>query len=213
MNELIKIDNDRMVCGKELHAFLGVKTKFGDWFKRRVEEYGFVQPLDFTLLRNEHNEIKELRISLDVAKEICMVEKTDRGREARRYFIEAEKTLRAGATKAPATSLEVLQATVNALVEQEKRVAYLEDRQAVIEAKVKLLSSDSEYRTVRGMGNQLGISIPRDQANLIGRRAGAICRRENIVIGKVPDERDGQVNSYPIHIVKAVIETWQKGVL
>ncbi|WP_444671131.1 antA/AntB antirepressor family protein [Flavobacterium columnare] len=101
MNQLINITNQNgtsVVSARDLHQFLEVKTEFKDWIARRIEEYGFVEDVDFVLLlnfeqqkgRGGHNR-KEYAITLDMAKELSMVEKTDKGREARRYFIAVEK--------------------------------------------------------------------------------------------------------------------------
>jgi phage anti-repressor protein len=83
------------VNARELHHVLGVETRFNDWFKRRVEDYLFIEDIDFTgysnLSKTKMNEEKEYYISLDMAKELAMVEKNDIGRQIRRYFIDREK--------------------------------------------------------------------------------------------------------------------------
>ncbi|STZ75542.1 antA/AntB antirepressor family protein [Bergeriella denitrificans] len=97
-----------LVDARELHDFLGVETQFKDWIKRRIADYGFVENVDFSCCSNlssgenqrlrgffgGHNRIDYL-ISLDMAKELCMVERNDKGRQARRYFIEMEKQAKA----------------------------------------------------------------------------------------------------------------------
>lgn len=95
-----------LVDAHELHAFLGIETRFDTWINRRIEEYGFTQVIDFIeVLKNEHVErgffgkreiqVKTYYLSLDMAKELCMVERNEKGREARRYFIEMEKQAKA----------------------------------------------------------------------------------------------------------------------
>jgi len=205
--ELIKIGDDRTVCAKELHRFLRVSTRWDIWVQRRIKEYEFSQGTDFIEIKNDHNEYGELRLSLDTAKELCMVERNDQGRQARKYFIEIEK--RWQAQRDAMTPAERLLEQAKWAVEQERKLAALDQRQDKTEAKLMLLGSDSNYRTVRGMCKELGQSIPRDIANSIGRKAASICRQNGLTIGKVPDERDGEVNSYPIHILKPVIEGWQ----
>ena len=110
MKALIKItesNGQRAVNARDLHQFLGVKTQFKDWINRRIEEYQFIKGQDFeVLLKNEQNSsggrpAKEYALSLDMAKELSMVEKTERGREARRYFIEMEKIAHAKRIEAP----------------------------------------------------------------------------------------------------------------
>lgn len=90
-----------LVNAKDLHAFLGVETKFRDWIKRRISDYSFTQDIDFCEISNLSNrgfwqtESKDYLLSLDMAKELCMVERNDKGRQARRYFIEMEKQAKA----------------------------------------------------------------------------------------------------------------------
>ncbi len=103
MRALIKIteqDNKQVVNARELHHFLEVDTLFKDWIKRRIDDYGFIENEDFeVLLKNERNSkggrpSKEYAISLGMAKELSMVERNEKGKQARRYFIECEKQIR-----------------------------------------------------------------------------------------------------------------------
>ena len=100
MNELINItlndNHEPVVSGRQLHEALGVKTKYADWFNRMIE-YGFTENQDFLLLKNEqqtgrggHNKVDHI-IKLDMAKEIAMIQRTDKGKEVRQYFIQVEK--------------------------------------------------------------------------------------------------------------------------
>jgi len=111
--DLIPIEragDDYAVMGRDLHEFLGVKQRYNDWFPRMVE-YGFSEGQDY-VLKNEYMRGRNNRqykqanhiISLDMAKEIAMIQRTERGKQARQYFIEAEKQLRAANT-APAHRL------------------------------------------------------------------------------------------------------------
>lgn len=103
MNELINItkatindDKVNAVNARELWQKLGVKTQFKDWMPRRIEEFGFEEGKDFSsILSKSHGRpSKEYIISIDMAKELAMVENNERGREIRRYFIEVEKNAR-----------------------------------------------------------------------------------------------------------------------
>ena len=104
MANLIQISNSKInnsevktVNARELHSFLEVSTRFSDWIQRRISEYEFVENQDFVvLLKNEKNPIggrpqKEIHISIDMAKELSMVERNEKGKQARQYFIEMEK--------------------------------------------------------------------------------------------------------------------------
>ena len=99
--EIIEHDGKQAVDARELHQKLGNKRKFADWMKQRIEQYGFVESQDFEVF---HNIVKnsnggrpsdEYALSLDMAKELCMIENNEQGRLFRKYFIEVEKAARA----------------------------------------------------------------------------------------------------------------------
>lgn len=83
------------VNARDLHAFLGVGTAFKDWIARRIADYGFQEDEEFCSFLSETpgggRPAKEYYISLDMAKELSMVERNERGKEARQYFIRMEK--------------------------------------------------------------------------------------------------------------------------
>ena len=104
MNELIKIETnengDARVSGRELHAFLEVETPYHKWFPR-MTEYGFTEGEDFNSDKNvrvQHEgnrevsrEVIDHMMTLDMAKELCMIQRTERGKQARQYFLSVEK--------------------------------------------------------------------------------------------------------------------------
>lgn len=93
-----------MVCdARELHKFLGVGKRFTTWMQDRVKQYGFIEGEDFLPSLGESaggRPSTEYQLSLDMAKELAMVENNDQGRRARRYFIEMERRALALAQKA-----------------------------------------------------------------------------------------------------------------
>lgn len=97
VNELIKIENrngKETVNTRELYEFLEVKKDFSDWIKYRIKKYGFQEGEDFTTIQGKSTGGRpsiEYHVTIDMAKELSMVENNDKGREARRYFIECEK--------------------------------------------------------------------------------------------------------------------------
>lgn len=103
MNELIKVtyDNDRpVVSARELHEFLEVETPFRIWFPRMCE-YGFADGTDFNPYKNVrvqmegnrtvNREVDDAALTIDMAKEICMIQRSEKGKQARQYFIQLEK--------------------------------------------------------------------------------------------------------------------------
>ncbi len=97
MNELITTSqNDNgeiIISGRELHEFLEVKTAYKDWFPRMVS-YGFEEGLDFSSFLSESTggrPSQDHHIKIDMAKEIAMIQRTEKGKQARQYFLQLEK--------------------------------------------------------------------------------------------------------------------------
>lgn len=102
MNKLININYDTdkpTVSGRELHEALEVKEKYTDWFKR-MTEYGFTENEDFTLVseksetnnpKNPYTTIMNHQLTIPMAKEICMLQRNDKGKQFRQYFIRVEE--------------------------------------------------------------------------------------------------------------------------
>ena len=96
MNELVKVNFDtQTVSARELHEQLHIKTAFKDWFPR-MTEYGFEEGIDFCSKLSETSEkggrpSKDADISVDMAKQICMIQRTPEGKAVRQYLIDLEK--------------------------------------------------------------------------------------------------------------------------
>ena len=101
MNELIKINYDNpekpVVSGRELHEALGIKTAFKDWFPRMCE-YGFTENSDFLTVAQKRatahgnfTTYNDHMLTIPMAKELCMIQRTDIGRKFRQYFISVEE--------------------------------------------------------------------------------------------------------------------------
>ncbi|WP_162505820.1 antA/AntB antirepressor family protein [Candidatus Arsenophonus triatominarum] len=103
MQNLINIETKNInggliqtVNARDLHAFLEIKSRFNDWIKNRIREYNFIENLDFiTLTKNlvGGGSRVDYHISLDMAKELSMVERNEKGKQARQYFIECERRI------------------------------------------------------------------------------------------------------------------------
>nr|DAV40733.1 MAG TPA: KilAC domain protein [Caudoviricetes sp.] len=103
MEELIKVTygtDAPTVSARDLHEGLEIKTAFKDWFPR-MAEYGFETGKDFNMLKNERvqmegnrevrREIVDYQISVDMAKQICMIQRSEKGKRYREYFLDLEK--------------------------------------------------------------------------------------------------------------------------
>lgn len=97
MSELIKLNtnsNDITLSARELHNFLEVTERFNNWFNRQLQ-YGFEENRDYvgckvfnTLAKQE---LLDYEIKLDMAKEIAMIQRSEKGKQARQYFLQVEK--------------------------------------------------------------------------------------------------------------------------
>lgn len=152
MNEIIKLQsqdiNDNAVetvSARELHSFLESKQDFSTWIKNRIEKYGFEENQDFIKLHKKMELSKtgqvaiEYYITLDMAKQLAMVENNDKGRQARKYFIECEKKLKeqtssqrpipityADALRAYADEIEAHEQTKQTLAIAQPKVQYFD---------------------------------------------------------------------------------------
>ena len=99
MNELIKVStggNDITLSGRDLHEFLEIGTEFRKWFPRMVE-YGFTENIDYRRVSQKcptpggEQEKVDYEIKLDMAKEIAMIQRSEKGKQARQYFLQVEK--------------------------------------------------------------------------------------------------------------------------
>ena len=148
--ELIKIierDGRQLVSGRELHEFLEIKTKYKDWFPRMVE-YGFEEEIDFIKvaqkratnnLKNPVTTVIDHAISIDMAKEISMIQRTEKGKAARQYFINCEKKLKEVKKLSP---MELMELQFKALKEQEEKIAQVENKVDKLEEDMPLFQID-----------------------------------------------------------------------
>lgn len=98
--ELIKVTEEngkQLVSARELYDFLEIKKDFTDWFKYRVGQYDFEEAKDFTTNLGKSTggrPSKDFAITIEMAKELSMVENNEKGKEARKYFIQCEKKVK-----------------------------------------------------------------------------------------------------------------------
>ena len=135
--ELIKIGTDikgnMTVSGRELHAFLQVETRYRAWMPRMIA-YGFVEGIDFNPhifgrvrmegAREVEREVIDHLLTVGMAKEICMIQRTERGKQARQYFISIEKAWNTP-EKIMARALKVADETIK---DQAKQIAAMQPK-------------------------------------------------------------------------------------
>lgn len=126
MNDLIKVDysGDRpAVSARELHEFLGVDTEYRHWFPRMCE-YGFERGVDFNPFKNDRvrlegdrmvtRAVDDAAITIDMAKEICMLQRNEKGKLARQYFLQLEREWNSP-EKVMARALQMAQKTIDSM--------------------------------------------------------------------------------------------------
>lgn len=136
MNELIKVNNEGKVTARELYRFLGLRDgDFSRWIKNNIESNNFAEEgHDYLRLRINAEtptggkiERLDYELSLDFAKKLCMVSKSERGEQARNYFIEVEKRYKS--TVPTMTITEIVAHNAMQLLKQEQAIK--ETRQEV----------------------------------------------------------------------------------
>lgn len=136
MKELIKVTKNEqgisVVSGRDLHEFLGINTEYKKWFNR-MTKYGFVENTDFVRVAQKCHtpggmqNITDHAITLDMAKEISMIQHTDKGKQARQYFIAVEKEFRKQ-YELPQTPEEKLELTMQVTMRINKRLGKVEEK-------------------------------------------------------------------------------------
>ena len=191
MNELIALTQSAIngelqqtVNARELHAFLEVQTRFNDWIAARINEYGFVENQEFVSFTENPvkpqggRPSKEYQISLDMAKELAMVERNEKGKQARQYFIGCEKKLRETVQPQPARVIGATEDKLNTIILalQHTSLSDVAKETYIITSAETLTGVCIGYRpkveqvtySAKEIGDMLGIS-----ANRIGRIANA----------------------------------------
>ena len=170
MNELIKIteyNGNQAVSARDLHKFLEITERFSSWFERMLQ-YGFVENIDyqgcefFNTLANQT--LTDYAITFDCAKEISMIQRSKKGKEAREYFIECEKQLRRGKFALPTTYKEALQSLLIEVeakerlqVQNELQAKELEKQAPKVAYYDEVLTSQSTYNANQ-IAKELGMS-------------------------------------------------------
>jgi anti-repressor protein len=222
MNELIKVSEAvigeqtvQTVDARSLYDFLEIKSEFRNWIKNRINDYGFTQGFDF-IAGNflPGSERIDYHITLSMAKELAMVERNDKGRQARQYFIECERQLQQ--TPLPQVTDPALAAIIQAVVQidqvrqQQARLASeqqklqadyeaLAEQQRITDGKVEDFSTGAEHFSVTAYCKLFrgGYSISHQEANAVGKKLSTMAKNMGIKLGRAPHPLFGTVNTYP----------------
>lgn len=146
MHEIVRINTDTAdrptVMGRELHEALEIGTEYKKWFSRMCE-YGFTEGEDFAKVTQKcptsttGQNITDHQLTLDMAKEICMIQRTDKGKQCRQYFLDIERQW----NSPEAIMSRALRIADQKLLEATERVSALELK--IEEDKPKVLFADA----------------------------------------------------------------------
>ena len=160
MQELIKVDIDtQTVSARELHKEVGSTERFSTWFERQLQ-FGFVENEDYTGCKTfnalAHQELQDYNLSVDMAKQICMVQKNEKARAVRPYLIDLEKSWNTP-EQVMARALQMADSTIKKL--KDNCAALIEDNQRM-KPKAEYFDAlvDKKLNTnVRDTAKELGV--------------------------------------------------------
>lgn len=167
MKELIKIteqNGKQAVSARELYEFLGFdKSQWARWYQKNIidNEFAFesidYQVFDLMSNPNGGRPSKDFALSIEFAKKISMMARTERGEEARRYFIECEKQLKVGGFALPQTFAEALKLAAQQAERLELQQAELQKQAPKVAYYDEVLQSESTYN-INQIAKELGMS-------------------------------------------------------
>lgn len=225
MESLIHItktpNGEQAVSARELYQFLEIQTEFAKWTVRMFE-YGFSDNLDYTkvIVKNDDNSkggkstLIDYALTLDTAKEIAMLQRSEKGKQARQYFIDCEKQLKnASANLSP---FDVMQNMLNQLKEQERLQLEQSKQLQKIEKEVNVLVAQSithqtDYFTVSGYYRFAGLKydLTPAEAQKMGKALTSLSGILNYSVQKVSDVKFGCVGAYHKDLFKTYFEKKQ----
>lgn len=211
MNELIKIDTDGKITARDLYEFLQLApSQFSRWAKTNIEDNPFYSEgtdwWGFDIVSNG-NGTRDYRLTIDFAKHLCMLSRSERGKQARNYFIEIESRYQKQIAPTDPLDLIILQATMMKELRQKQESqerVQIEHGHQLKQLAAKQITSPTEYFTIAGFASLRGIRVDVNRAALLGRKAVFLSKEYQYNVGKTHDPRFGQVNTYHSDILAQV---------
>ncbi|EAK2835869.1 phage antirepressor Ant [Campylobacter coli] len=156
---------------ENLFCYLEVNSKFADWIKNRINQYDFIENQDYIIKEvfTGRRPRKEYYVTLDMAKELCMVENNEKGRQARRYFIECEKRLK---------NIEAEQMQKLAFRQSLGYKSQLKQQKEHYENKIKALQYDLEHKKELSFKRKLSKEELLELRKILARDYGILCIKE-----------------------------------
>lgn len=151
-NELVPVyetsTGEKVVYGSELHEVLGVKSRYREWIDRRLLDIDAVENEDFQaaeISAPSGQMKKEYIIKLDTAKEMAMLERNEKGKQVRRYFIQVEKKYKEKQQQlADLSDLSDLSVELQAIIMHDKKIQRMENRMDKLEFDIPLYGSEAD---------------------------------------------------------------------
>ncbi|EDP2738241.1 phage antirepressor Ant [Campylobacter jejuni] len=174
----IQIYNDKTIGAeinsanaREIFQFLNSEQEYANWIKNRISHYDFIENQDYIieLVYTKGRPRKEYYVTLDMAKELCMVENNEKGRQARRYFIDCEKRLK---------NLEAEQMQKLAFRQSLGYKSQLKQQKEHYENKIKALKYDLENKNKLSFKRKLSQKELLELRKILARDYGMICIKE-----------------------------------
>ncbi|ECR1995423.1 phage antirepressor Ant [Campylobacter jejuni] len=171
MTDLIPLRHNNQILARDLHFFIDAKRQFANWINERIENYDFIENQDYVieLVYTKGRPRKEYYITLDMAKELCMVENNEKGRQARRYFIECEKRLK---------NLEQEKMQKLAFHQSLGYKSQLKQQKEKYENKIKALKYDLDHKNELSFKRKLSQKELLELRKILARDYGMICIKE-----------------------------------
>lgn len=148
-NELVPVyetsTGEKVVYGSELYEVLEVKSKFADWIKNRLNDCEAMENEDFQTFSKKLEKGRpsvDYIIKLDIAKEMAMLERNEKGKQVRRYFIQVEKKYKE--KQHQLTDLSGLSAELQAIIMHDKKIQRMENRMDKLEFDIPLYGSEAD---------------------------------------------------------------------
>lgn len=212
MEELIPIteyNGKKAISARALFNFLGCAERFSAWFDRQLQ-FGFIEGVDFTsvdsatvVANGAQKPIIDYAMTISMAKEVSMIQKSERGKLARKYFIACEEKLHRSLSPS-----ELILHLAQMNVENERKMKALEEKQSKLETEVEEIkqrtTTDLHQSTIVAYVSRNNIKLDVNRFGAMGRKASSLCKKRNIEITKINDVRWGKVNVFPDNILDEI---------
>lgn len=212
MDELVRItetpNGGQAVSARELYSFLTddeSMRKTNRWFKDNIDNNEFaVEGVDYQRIPHKGGNgrmIMDYALSLDFAKELSMQSHCSRGKQARLYFIEAEKKYKQmlSIKSVETLMLKTCEQMSQVMTVMASSIASMDERLKMLE--MKPISAD-EFLTIGQYGARVGRFIPTNKAISYGKECTAYCRNNGIEVKKIETEKyDRPLNAYPVYVL------------